>query len=210
MVLPWQLAIAGAPVTVWMAYDTGYTERYMDVPENNQQGYEEGSVALHVDKLPSEWAHNRRLRTSHVSVGAVVFHWLNPVPFLCLQTQPFADPPWIPGWERALFPHQFPRVADNPRWEALPASGWCHISHYSLSRAGGGHYGGSCRMMWVGVCHSVLPCDETRKTQPQQPWVQQEVKIKDRQMVSHLIMMTFRQTELTQSNCFKSATSVKS
>uniref|UniRef100_A0A4W6FCL2 dipeptidyl-peptidase IV n=1 Tax=Lates calcarifer TaxID=8187 RepID=A0A4W6FCL2_LATCA len=48
------LAIAGAPVTVWMAYDTGYTERYMDVPENNQHGYEEGSVALHVDKLPSE------------------------------------------------------------------------------------------------------------------------------------------------------------
>lgn len=40
-----------------MAYDTGYTERYMDVPENNQQGYEEGSVALHVDKLPSEYVH---------------------------------------------------------------------------------------------------------------------------------------------------------
>lgn len=59
IVLLWQLAIAGAPVTVWMAYDTGYTERYMDVPENNQQGYEEGSVALHVDKLPSEWVHGR-------------------------------------------------------------------------------------------------------------------------------------------------------
>lgn len=43
-----------------MAYDTGYTERYMDVPENNQQGYEEGSVALHVDKLPSEWVHNQQ------------------------------------------------------------------------------------------------------------------------------------------------------
>lgn len=57
ILLPWQLAIAGAPVTVWMAYDTGYTERYMDVPENNQQGYEEGSVALHVDKLPSESVH---------------------------------------------------------------------------------------------------------------------------------------------------------
>uniref|UniRef100_A0A5F8HL77 Dipeptidyl peptidase 9 n=1 Tax=Monodelphis domestica TaxID=13616 RepID=A0A5F8HL77_MONDO len=37
-----------------MAYDTGYTERYMDVPENNQQGYEAGSVALHVEKLPNE------------------------------------------------------------------------------------------------------------------------------------------------------------
>lgn len=50
----WQIAIAGAPVTVWMAYDTGYTERYMDIPENNQQGYEAGSVALHVEKLPNE------------------------------------------------------------------------------------------------------------------------------------------------------------
>lgn len=49
-----QVAIAGAPVTVWMAYDTGYTERYMDIPENNQQGYEAGSVALHVEKLPNE------------------------------------------------------------------------------------------------------------------------------------------------------------
>ncbi|KAK1152553.1 dipeptidyl peptidase 9 isoform X1 [Acipenser oxyrinchus oxyrinchus] len=49
-----KVAIAGAPVTVWMAYDTGYTERYMDIPENNQQGYEAGSVALHVDKLPNE------------------------------------------------------------------------------------------------------------------------------------------------------------
>eukprot|EP00061_Rhincodon_typus_P016450 g44676.t1 len=48
-----KVAVAGAPVTVWMAYDTGYTERYMDVPESNQQGYEAGSVALHVDKLPN-------------------------------------------------------------------------------------------------------------------------------------------------------------
>uniref|UniRef100_A0A673HGT7 dipeptidyl-peptidase IV n=1 Tax=Sinocyclocheilus rhinocerous TaxID=307959 RepID=A0A673HGT7_9TELE len=40
-----KVAIAGAPVTVWMAYDTGYTERYMDVPENNQHGHEAGSVA---------------------------------------------------------------------------------------------------------------------------------------------------------------------
>ncbi|KAM9242379.1 dipeptidyl peptidase 9 isoform 3-T3 [Dugong dugon] len=49
-----KVAIAGAPVTVWMAYDTGYTERYMDIPEHNQHGYEAGSVALHVEKLPNE------------------------------------------------------------------------------------------------------------------------------------------------------------
>uniref|UniRef100_A0A669CDC5 dipeptidyl-peptidase IV n=1 Tax=Oreochromis niloticus TaxID=8128 RepID=A0A669CDC5_ORENI len=49
-----QVAIAGAPVTLWMAYDTGYTERYLDTPEKNQRGYEACSVALHVDKLPNE------------------------------------------------------------------------------------------------------------------------------------------------------------
>ncbi|KAG8454462.1 hypothetical protein GDO86_000908 [Hymenochirus boettgeri] len=49
-----KVAIAGAPVTLWMAYDTGYTERYMDTPENNQAGYEAGSAALIVDKLPNE------------------------------------------------------------------------------------------------------------------------------------------------------------
>uniref|UniRef100_A0A8D3D6P8 dipeptidyl-peptidase IV n=1 Tax=Scophthalmus maximus TaxID=52904 RepID=A0A8D3D6P8_SCOMX len=49
-----KVAIAGAPVTLWMAYDTGYTERYLDTPEKNKQGYEACSVALHVDKLPNE------------------------------------------------------------------------------------------------------------------------------------------------------------
>ncbi|TNN40873.1 Dipeptidyl peptidase 9 [Liparis tanakae] len=49
-----KVAIAGAPVTLWMAYDTGYTERYLDTPDKNKKGYEACSVALHVDKLPSE------------------------------------------------------------------------------------------------------------------------------------------------------------
>lgn len=49
-----KIAIAGAPVTLWMAYDTGYTERYLGMPEKNQKGYEDCSVALHVDKLPNE------------------------------------------------------------------------------------------------------------------------------------------------------------
>uniref|UniRef100_A0A672HAW0 dipeptidyl-peptidase IV n=1 Tax=Salarias fasciatus TaxID=181472 RepID=A0A672HAW0_SALFA len=49
-----KVAIAGAPVTLWRAYDTGYTERYLDTPEKNQKGYDDCSVALHVDKLPNE------------------------------------------------------------------------------------------------------------------------------------------------------------
>jgi dipeptidyl aminopeptidase/acylaminoacyl peptidase len=36
--------IAGAPVTDWRNYDTIYTERYMDTPQNNAEGYQKTSV----------------------------------------------------------------------------------------------------------------------------------------------------------------------
>lgn len=36
--------IAGAPVTDWHLYDSIYTERYMDIPQNNLEGYEKTSV----------------------------------------------------------------------------------------------------------------------------------------------------------------------
>ena len=35
---------AGSPVTDWALYDTVYTERYMDRPEQNPEGYRNGSV----------------------------------------------------------------------------------------------------------------------------------------------------------------------
>ncbi|PSN50155.1 Dipeptidyl peptidase 8 [Blattella germanica] len=49
-----KLAIAGAPVTSWSLYDTGYTERYMDLPENNQQGYRTGSILTYVNQFPDD------------------------------------------------------------------------------------------------------------------------------------------------------------
>ena len=49
-------AISCAPVTCWEAYDTGYTERYMDLPMNNAEGYAEGSVLHHSSKFPNEYA----------------------------------------------------------------------------------------------------------------------------------------------------------
>lgn len=49
-----KIAIAGAPVTNWNLYDTGYTERYMDLPEHNPQGYMEGSVLNYINKFPEE------------------------------------------------------------------------------------------------------------------------------------------------------------
>lgn len=49
-----KLSIAGAPVTSWEYYDTGYTERYMDLPENNRSGYTAGSVLNYIHKFPDE------------------------------------------------------------------------------------------------------------------------------------------------------------
>uniref|UniRef100_A0A8B9TPK3 dipeptidyl-peptidase IV n=1 Tax=Anas platyrhynchos TaxID=8839 RepID=A0A8B9TPK3_ANAPL len=48
------VAVAGAPVTLWIFYDTGYTERYMGHPDHNEQGYYLGSVAMQAEKFPSE------------------------------------------------------------------------------------------------------------------------------------------------------------
>ena len=39
-----KLGIAGAPVTDWSLYDSVYTERYMDLPAENQQGYRDSSA----------------------------------------------------------------------------------------------------------------------------------------------------------------------
>ncbi|XP_052132505.1 dipeptidyl peptidase 9 [Frankliniella occidentalis] len=49
-----KVSVAGAPVTNWSLYDTGYTERYMDLPEYNQQGYKKGSVLTYVNQFPDE------------------------------------------------------------------------------------------------------------------------------------------------------------
>ncbi len=43
--------VSGAPVTDWALYDTVYTERYMDRPQDNPEGYAQGSVLTHADKL---------------------------------------------------------------------------------------------------------------------------------------------------------------
>ncbi|MCA9298838.1 MAG: DPP IV N-terminal domain-containing protein, partial [Phycisphaerales bacterium] len=46
--------IAGAPVTSWRDYDSIYTERYMDVPQENPDGYRETSVVEHASDLHGE------------------------------------------------------------------------------------------------------------------------------------------------------------
>ncbi len=45
--------VAGAPVTDWGLYDTHYTERYMNLPAANPDGYREARVVEHIDGLTS-------------------------------------------------------------------------------------------------------------------------------------------------------------
>ncbi len=42
---------AGAPVTDWRQYDTIYTERYMGLPRENEEGYKQSSPVTHAAKL---------------------------------------------------------------------------------------------------------------------------------------------------------------
>lgn len=45
--------VAGAPVTDWALYDTHYTERYMDLPAANPEGYAAARVLTHLSGLRS-------------------------------------------------------------------------------------------------------------------------------------------------------------
>ena len=46
--------IAVAPVSSWRFYDTIYTERYLDLPQENAKGYDENSPLFHADKLKGQ------------------------------------------------------------------------------------------------------------------------------------------------------------
>ncbi len=48
-------AIAVAPVTSWRFYDTIYTERYMQTPQENATGYDQNSPISHVGKLKGDF-----------------------------------------------------------------------------------------------------------------------------------------------------------
>ena len=48
------VSVAGAPVTDWRNYDTIYTERYMRTPQENPDGYDEGSCLTYAGQLKGE------------------------------------------------------------------------------------------------------------------------------------------------------------
>lgn len=47
----WAAGMAGAPVTDWHLYDTIWTERYLDHPQDNAEGYRDSSPITRADQL---------------------------------------------------------------------------------------------------------------------------------------------------------------
>ena len=45
------VGVAGAPVVDWHDYDTHYTERYMGLPQNNEDGYRASNVLTYAHRL---------------------------------------------------------------------------------------------------------------------------------------------------------------
>ncbi|CAF1034125.1 unnamed protein product [Didymodactylos carnosus] len=49
-----KIAIAGAPVVSWRLYNTGYTERYLGLPSENEEQYLASNVLNYVSSFPTE------------------------------------------------------------------------------------------------------------------------------------------------------------
>jgi dipeptidyl-peptidase-4 len=46
-----KVGVAGGPVIDWRLYEVMYTERYMDTPQENVEGFDANNCTKHVDKL---------------------------------------------------------------------------------------------------------------------------------------------------------------
>ncbi len=71
----YRAGVAGAPVTDWAYYETGYGERYMDTPEENRKGYRTANPSTHVKGIQGS------LLVVHGSSDRTVM-WQNTIDFL--------------------------------------------------------------------------------------------------------------------------------
>ena len=62
------VAIVAAPVTDWRLYDTIYAERYMGLPDENSEGYDNSAVMTHAGQLKAEMlvAHSSMDENVHI------------------------------------------------------------------------------------------------------------------------------------------------
>ncbi len=87
-----QAAVAGGPVIDWSMYEVMYTERYMDTPQENPEGYEEANLLSKTGNLKGH------LMLIHGTNDDVVV-WQHSIKFLkaCVDTQTQVDYFVYPG-----------------------------------------------------------------------------------------------------------------
>ena len=86
-----KVGISGGPVTDWKMYEAMYTERYMDTPDKNPEGYEISDLNSKVDRLNSKlllihgamddvvvWQHSLKFIESCIKTGKDVDYFIYP------------------------------------------------------------------------------------------------------------------------------------
>lgn len=86
-----KVGAAGGPVIDWTYYEIMYTERYMDSPQENKEGYEANNLLNHVDKLKGKllmihgaqdpvvvWQHSVMYQKKAVDKGIQLDYYLYP------------------------------------------------------------------------------------------------------------------------------------
>ncbi|MFY9310100.1 MAG: S9 family peptidase [Bacteroidia bacterium] len=104
-------AVAGGPVIDWSYYEIMYTERYMDTPQSNPEGYKESNVLNYVDNLKG------KLMLIHGTADNVVV-WQHSIQFLktCVDKGKQVDYFVYPGHEHNVTGkdrvHLFNKITD--------------------------------------------------------------------------------------------------
>ncbi|WP_181304193.1 S9 family peptidase [Rufibacter sp. XAAS-G3-1] len=86
-----KVGVAGGPVIDWRLYEIMYTERYMDTPQENPQGYEQANLLNHVKNLKGKllmihgtvddvvvWQHSQAFLKKAVDEGVLLDYFVYP------------------------------------------------------------------------------------------------------------------------------------
>lgn len=86
-----KVGVAGAPVIDWKYYEVVYTERYMDKPQDNEEGYKYSNTINHIDQLKGKlmlihgtsdnivmWQHTINFLDAAINKGKQVDYFVYP------------------------------------------------------------------------------------------------------------------------------------
>ena len=86
-----KVGVGGGPVIDWSLYEVMYTERYMDTPEDNPEGFKNSNLLNYADQLEGKlllihgtdddvvvWQHSLMYLEKSVEVGTQVDYYVYP------------------------------------------------------------------------------------------------------------------------------------